>query len=360
MATLLSTPTYVTVRSSQGSALSALAASMAPGTWAQLSVSNQNALLGVGSISGTMVHYCNKMPWNPKSRKIEILAEDHNWGHVRYVQYDEATNQFVLVAADAGFGSATQHGYDHNVVNPYTGDYYYKRAQMSTTAGTLGASRKLLGASGFSPLPTAATNYEQIAVGACWWSGSFAGAGSQGCFMVFNSGDSFGNANDGQIVAFDPLTNQWFFNKHGMAPFYSVNGSTYHSVMEYSAKKNCAVYGGGNEQPNKLWRLNADGSYTAMPNVPSGKAVGIQRGNLAVDPVTGNFLLLSSRELWQLDPSGAGTWTQLTGTRTPPAGVGVPNAPDGVISTSIPEYGVVAYITQTESTGGTFFVYKHA
>ena len=92
----------------------------------------------------------------------------------------------------------------------------------------------------------------------------------------------------------------------------------------------------------------------------TGKAVGIQRGNLAVDPVTGNFLLLSAGQLWQLDPSGAGTWTQQSGTRTPPAGVGVPNKPDGVISTSIPEYGVVAYITQTSTIGGTFFLYKHA
>ena len=32
----------------------------------------------------------------------------------------------------------------------------------------------------------------------------------------------------------------------------------------------------------------------------------------------------------------------------------------GVIASAIPEYGVVAYITQTSQTGGTFFLYKHA
>jgi hypothetical protein len=103
-----------------------------------------------------------------------------------------------------------------------------------------------------------------------------------------------------------------------MAPFYSTSGNTYHSVMQYSAKKNVAVYGGGNDDPRKLWRLNYDRSVTAMPYVPTGKTVGIQNGILVEDPVTGNFLLLSAGQLLELNPTGSGTWTQLGGSRTPP------------------------------------------
>ena len=129
-----------------------------------------------------MIHYSNKMPWNPVSRKIEILGEDHNWGAVRYAQYDEASNQFVLVAADAGFGSNTHHGYDHSTINPYTGDYFYRPTE--TGSSTLNIFKKPLGsASTFTKITGVPTNYEQIAIGTCWWSGSFAGAGSQGCFM---------------------------------------------------------------------------------------------------------------------------------------------------------------------------------
>jgi hypothetical protein len=43
---------------------------------------------------------------------------------------------------------------------------------------------------------------------------------------------------------------------------------------------------------------------------------------------------------------------------SPPAGVGDPAFPTAVISSSISDYGVVAYITQPSQTGGTFYLYK--
>ena len=178
--------------------------------------------------------------------------------------------------------------------------------------------------------------------------------------MLFNSGNGTGEASDGQILAYNPLTNTWFYNQEGKAPFFG-SSSTYHSVIEYSPQKNVAVYGGGNAAPNKLWRLSSDGSVLAMPGVPAGKAVGIERGLLVNEPVTGNFLLLSAGELWELDPSGSGTWTQQTGTRTPPNGVGIPGPtnPEAVIASSISDYGVVVFITQLTQVGATFFLYKH-
>lgn len=357
MALILSTPTIITVRAPGTSALSVAAASMAPGTWLQFTVSNQNALLGAGNVNGTMLPYCNAMPWNPVAKRIEILAQDHMYGGMRYVQYDELSHQFVLIS-DHVPGIVDGHGFDHTTVNPNNGDVYHR--VYSGFSGRLAFKRKRHGTSTFVDLPSVSAT-DQVAIGVCWWSGALAGGGSQGSMVVFNSGNASSNANDGHIVAYNPLTNAWFLNKTGMSPFYG-SGTTYGSVMEYSAKKNCAVYGGGNSAPTKAWRLNADGSFTPMPDVPSGKALGIQRGTFIDDPVTGNFLLLSYNQLWELDPSGSGRWTQLTGSRTPPSGVGTPNAPalDGLIATSIPEYGVVAFIKQTNQGGGTFFLYKHA
>ena len=336
--------------------LSKLADSMPAGTWAQLTtVSNQDAILGVGSDSGTMIHFSNSMPWNPFSKVIEIIGMDHQFpGMQRHVRYDAGTNQFILVAADDGLGTQTQHGYDHNTVNPYTGDLYHRF--YSGFTGKISSFKKVLGETIFTALPDVAAS-DQVAIGATWWSGPFVGGGSQGSFMIFNSGNALGNANDGQILAYDPLTDAWFHNKEGMAPNYG-SGSTYHSVIEYSSIKNVAVYGGGNAAPNKLWRLNQDGTFIPMPDVPDGKGVGIQQGLLVNDPVSGNFLLLSAGELWELDPNGSGSWTQLS---APPSGVGVPGPvnPQAVIASSIPDYGVVAFITQPGHANGTFFLYKH-
>ena len=365
MGTLISSPISITVWVAGTSTLATLSASMAAGTWVQVNAGNQNPALGAGSVSGTMIHYCNSMPWNPVAKVIEVLAMDHNYGRLRYVRYVDASNQFSLIADDVGLGSQTQHGYDHVNVNPFTGDLYYR--QYSLNSGSINCFRKALGSTAsFSALPAlASTNgAEQVAIGSCWWTGPFSGGGghgAQGSLMVFNSGNAVGGAGDGQIGAFDPLANRWFFSKAAVSPYYG-NSATYHSVMEYSRVWNVAVYGGGNAAPDKLWRLNADGSFNPMPNVPSGKAVGVQRGILDCDPVTGNFLLLSAGELWELNPTGGGAWKQQGGSRTPPSAVGIPGPgnPKAVLSCSIPEYGVIAYITQPTSSGGTFFLYKHA
>lgn len=358
MTTILSTPTRMTLSTPGSSMLDSLAASMSAGTWAQLAVPNQDAILSDNGSSGSVAHFCNSMPWNPMAGCIEIVAADHHdvtvpW--IRHMRYVVATNQFVDVQA-APVVSGIGHGYDHNSVNPVTGDLYHR--QYSGFTGSISVFCKTLGASSFVKIPTL-NDSDQVAIGTCWWTGSFAGGGAQGSLAIFSTGNCAGNATDGQIAMFNPLTNTWFFNKSGMSPNYGT-GPTYHSVMQYSASKNVAVYGGGNAAPNKVWRLNSDGSFNVLTNVPSGKAMGVGGGLLVEEPITGNFLLLSAGQLWELNPNGAGTWTQQSGSRTPPGGVGNPTNDIGIFCAALPQHGVVAYITQDSRSGGTFFLYKHA
>lgn len=76
--------------------------------------------------------------------------------------------------------------------------------------------------------------------------------------------------------------------------------------------------------------------------------------DLCEDPATGNFLALSQGNLRGLDPTGAGRWARLSAGRIPPPAVVNPTAPHGVTCTPIREHDLVAYTTQTSSTGGTF------
>jgi len=131
----------------------------------------------------------------------------------------------------------------------------------------------------------------------------------------------------GTLVAYDPLADKWPIVKGGYMP--GVTG-VYDNLMEYSAGKNCAVYGGGNNFKGvdnlKMWRLNADHSFTAMPDSP--RPIGVSRGfQFSDEPVTGNFLACGFGELWELNPDDKGAWTKQTGARVPPADlVIIPNS----------------------------------
>jgi len=329
-------------------ALGQAALDLAAGAWAQFVVPNQDAILADDGSSGSCITFANSFPWNPISQCVEMLTSDHhgetpNMRHIRYNDLDDAFANVQGMGAVPGIG----HGYDHNALNPTTGDFYHR-----LYGGDINIYRKALGAGSFSSL-TSLSASAQVAIGACWWRGSFTGGGAQGSLVVFNSGNSNNAANDGQIVAYNPLTGTWFYNQVGKAPFYG-SGSTYHSVIEYSFVKNVAVYGGGNVAPDRLWRISSDGSSVAMPNTPSGKIVGIERGVLVDDPVSGNFLLLSAGQLWELNPDGSGTWTQKT---SPPGAVGVPGA-QWVVAAAIPDYDVIMFITQENQTGGNVYLYK--
>lgn len=339
-------------------------AGMASGTWEQhTTVTGQNAALGVGPTSGSAIHYCNQMPWNPIRKAIEIIAMDHNAGAQRYMRYDALTDAFVTVSADDGVGTATRHGYGHNTVNPATGDVYHRLAEYDFEGSGLLVYKVAYPGDTLAAMARVdKLFYMQNGIASCWWTGSFTGGGAQGTLIIYNSGDSNvppGSSNDGGIYCYDPVANSWFYTSRGKTPFYGdTSDQTYHSVMAYSSIKNCAVMGGGNANNKKLWRLNSDRTTTAMPDAPSGCTIGVQAGILCENPVNGNFLVLSNNNLYELNPSGSGSWTTLTGGSVPPSGLNPTGGANGVTCTPIPAYRGIVYIQQTGSTGGTVWCYK--
>jgi hypothetical protein len=304
------------------------------------------------------------MPWNPVNRCIEIIGGDHNSPTgLRHVRYVEATNSFELVNVNTGLRG---HGYDHTDVNPFTGDIYHK-SYGDIGSFPLKSFRQLRGQSAWTQLPNSNNLASSIIYGTCWWKGAFTGGsglGAQGGFAVYTRGTR-NTANDGAIAIFDPLANAWAFQANAMSPFITDNPTAdeYNEVMAYSGPKNVAVYGGGHANEKRLWRLSSNGTATELTRAPAAIDIGIHKGILVDDPVTGNFLVLSRGQLYELNPDSAGTWTQQTGSRVPPAGVGVPSesGPDKfLIGTALPDHGVVAFIRQSNSANSAFWLYKHA
>jgi hypothetical protein len=101
-------------------------------------------------------------------------------------------------------------------------------------------------------------------------------------------------------------------------------------------------------------------------------SIGVQAANLQVDPVTGNFLIWggggNARRLYELNPTGTGTYTLLSGSRQPPAagahGVSDPSGgaggPDALVSCALPAHGVIAYMSASGASYANMFLYKHA
>src|SRR6185369_7506988 len=294
------------------SPLSAIASAMAPGTWTEITSIGVDVLGLTGSqggVGGNMIPYGNQAVWDPVGKAIRFCGNDHHGGASGWtmmeVQYLESTNTWSAVPA-LGIsnqipGITASHGYGHLAIRPDTGEMYL-RQYGGDGAGHEKIYRKSQGGSWGSTILSPSV-YCQVAIGTCWWTGALQGSGSMGAYIVWESGL-------GDLLIYDPGTNAW----QDISLGFSSDG-LYHSVCAYSPVYNCVVFGGGNATPRKLWRLNSNRTITALSDPPLG--VGIQGGNLNVDPVTGKFLIWgggsNARLFYELVPTGTGTYTQLTG-----------------------------------------------
>jgi len=321
-------------------ALGRLAASMPPGTWAELSTLNIAAVLARGNSGGSVLPYSMSAAWDGARRQLHFTGADHGWGVNNHVTYDAPSNRWMDQGATP---TSVSHGYDHTTIDPATGTLYLRE---------YGSSRifsRPAGSSWSARTAWTASRYVTVAIGIDWWQGRLRGSGAGGSLLVYNCG-----APQGQLLAWNPATGKWFADITGFG-----GRSTYHCFIEYSPPHAVAIFGGGNENGTRLWRLDADRTITALPEAPV--EVGIQRANVTVDPVTGHFLVLGGGQLREYDPRAGGTWALQAGARTPPPGVGNPARPDlhGVISAPLANYGVVLYVTCRARTCGAH-LYKHA
>jgi hypothetical protein len=336
---------HVSIQGSQSASsadteLARLAALLQPGTWAELKTVNIKAVLGQGQSSGNRITYSNSAAWDSVRGILHFIGKDAGPGDFYHVEYVESSNSWVELGTllDGTFG----HGYDHNTVDVTTGTVYHRVFERADVL------KYPIGGPWSRATSWPGSDLE-VAIGTCWWTGMFKGAGAAGALIVYNSG-----VEGGEVQVYDPLRGKWFGRIAGFG-----GTSTYHAFAECSAVHNVAIFGGGNDNPRKVWRLNQDRTVTVMSEAPVD--LGIQRANVTVDPVTGNFLIMGYHQLWEYNPTGGGTWTQQRGTRTPPEAVGNPGPPDldSVISAPIPNYGVTMYVTCFGSTCNVH-LYKHA
>lgn len=372
------------------SPLGAVAAAMSPGSWQQVTFSGiaANMLatfhISTDTVSGSMINDSYYFAWDPFNKRIVYVGQDHYNisppSHIpgntqRHCWFDDASGLFVVGTNDTTVKDDTQtpeHGFGHSAVNPHNGHvfiytgYNHDNAHVPLWECNPGVS------AAFSLAATASSIDAQVSIACCWWDGAFTGRtlGSQGAFMLFNSGACAG-VGTGELLIYDPTVPGFLTTITGFT------GSEYTSddncVMAYSKVKNCALFGGGHSNigvtPNNVvcYRLNSDGTVTRMPNCPASSGMGAHNGVIAADPVGGNFLLFNDTEVWELNPTGSGTWTQQTGGKAMPAGFQGHYAVPGSLSvdasggapTTVTDYGVIAHTIMPHQSTQSMWLYKH-
>ena len=120
------------------SALSQLAASMQPGQFAELTgmngFNNGNIMAALGCSPGDHItEYANKAVWNSIAKRFQFVGAPHGSAcldSLITVFYDEAQIHGLL--GPKLCDSDVAHAYDHNAINPATGEHYYR--QYNSTA----------------------------------------------------------------------------------------------------------------------------------------------------------------------------------------------------------------------------------
>jgi hypothetical protein len=307
-------------------ALSELAASMSPGTVAEL-----ETIMPAGLWTSP-----------PPSRGLHIAGwtDDAHWDSAsgqflymglrqtrQFIAYSEVTNEWRVIPLDPAsdnpvFQQATGHIYGTNAFDHERSRFYHHYRSYEELDG------------GISFFDVATERWTKL-------------PGNEHGGMCL---EYFG-AMDGLLVL-ERGHRLWFF--HDERRVWEDLGETpvhgYHSMFRHNPFREEVLMAGGNETPNVVARLTRDGVVERLADSPARLTIGSDR--VMVDPVSGRYLILASDEdmpkrLFEFD-SDLNEYRLVEGFTYPFGTYAMP------VMAFVPEYGVTMWAEKK------VFLYKHA
>lgn len=314
-------------------ALSTLAASMAPGTWAELVTSNITPTLdNLSGASGMMTGYTDSLVWDTAGEQAFTISADHLAPEgPQFASYSALSNTWQRLPRPAWLSSLTFfHGYAHTAIDAANRVLYHRPYGQNTV------HRYDIATQAWTTLP--APNFVNTYANCCDALTYFPELGG----LVWIRGVA-------EVWLFKESTKAWAqLGKWGVQ---ANNGGTW-TFARYNPVAKVVVFGSGNS--GDLYKLDSGGSITQLKNPPvpiyDGSA-GV--GVLTADTVSGQFLFLSptSRNFYSYDIA-ADTW-QAQASPTKPAMTNL-----GVVATPVPEYGVNLFAACSRGSCRAY-LYKH-
>lgn len=335
------------------------ASSMDAGDWVRIYPSGlvYDALFKCPVTGNPILGYIDKAAYDPVRRQVRFISKAHQ-GDQRYIQYDCDSNAWSLLpdapwddgdpptSADGSVGGATSflgHGYQHNTIDPATGDLYFRRYNTGIVWHEAAATGV------WTQLPSFSSH---TLSGVLEW---VPGIGTQGGLMM---------ADEDYVHRWDKAANTWTTLSRVASQGRDCKGA-------YSAPNELFVWGGGHNGSGGgqlMW------SHTATSTTPTQRASAPYQLYTHVDvttvcPVSGDLLVMWAPDrFYSFAPASGttgaypGTWTLLTSPYLaggPLDSVVQPTAGEmkRTVACPISTYGVVMYLFAISEQ---MWLYKHA
>ena len=324
------------VPDAQGGAMENLAASMAPGTWAQLSYDNANinSVLGSNGASGTDFGYTDDIVWDPVTRQLFFAGGDHA-ALPQFDRYTESTNLWQEMPRPTWMPSSTMHGYDHSAIDPQRRFFYHRPFADNRV------HRYNIDTGSWTQLPAPPAGIGESCCDALEYFPELGG-------LVWNH---YGYST---ILLYREATASWI-------NLGTASGTSTWQLSEYNPVRKVLVFSMGDNfyqlsppPPSNPSGPPAISSLGSLP-VPFYDGSGYN-GVLTVDPVSGDYLILSpaTRRLHVYDLA---TRTARLAPSQPPSSPGLSGAM--IVATPVSTFGVVVFVHCQSSHCG-MLLYKHA
>lgn len=345
MTTIFSSPARLSVLSQAApgtlSTLEITARDMALGSYVEVA-GLQNTKVMTDDVPGGVGHiisYSDKLAWDPVGRKIYFMSSDDPGNGRKAVAYDLGSNSFQRIPAPFDLPPG-QVGVSH-VYGGHDFDKVRRRWWYTSAVGNV---------IGYY----SATDNAWVSVPTGW-----------GTQQAVATSLAYFPARNSLVVLRDKVLWERSDNSGAWTVLASSIRSSYHSVCHHNITHNCIVFGGGNDTPLALYRLDSSGKVTAYDTVPPFN-IECPRVEFVEDPSTGDFVVYFHRSQstarYSFNPT-SGTWTNL-GTTGVPADVfslGIYGGNLGMVATVVPEQGVQVFLSHADSSGDFhLYLYKYA